>query len=242
VADASGNGNVGTIIGATWTPRGRHGNALSFDGVDDTVRVPASASLDIGSGLTLSAWIRPTASQRGWRTIEFRETDIYFLTASSDLPGLVGWADNVLAGSVVAAAAWFSAVMVSSRGRWVGPRRRSWHVAVGTLLFGFIVDAAFAPRATVIGPTLLAVWFAATATSRTEAISGWLVAAGLIGTTVVSLANLAGIGFRIQNDDGAIARSVALGAALLVIAIVMFWRNKRSRVERPAGAGPWQQR
>jgi hypothetical protein len=86
------------------------------------------------------------------------------------------------------------------------------------------------------------VWFAATATSRTEAISGWLVAAGLIGTTVVSLANLAGIGFRIQNDDGAIARSVALGAALLVIAIVMFWRNKRSRVERPAGAGPWQQR
>ena len=31
-ADASGNGNLGTITGATWTTAGRHGNALSFNG------------------------------------------------------------------------------------------------------------------------------------------------------------------------------------------------------------------
>ncbi len=202
-----------------------------FDGADDTVRVPASASLDIRSALTLSAWIRPTAPQRGWRTIEFRETDTYFLTASSDLAGLVGPADDVLAGSVAAAAAWFAVVMVSTRGRWIGPRRRSWYIAVGMLLFGLVVDAAFAPRATVFGPTLLAVWFAATARSRAEAVSGWFVAIGLTGVTVVSLSDLAGMGILIQKDDGAIARSVALGITLLVIGIVMLRSNTRSRVE-----------
>jgi len=230
-ADGSGNGNVGTITGATWTTRGRYGNALSFDGADDTVRVPASASLDIRSALTLSAWIRPTAPQSGWRTIEFRETDTYFLTASSDLAGLVGRADDVLAGSVAAAAAWFSVVMVSSRGRWVGPRRRSWYIAVGMLLLGFIVDSAFAPHATVFGPTLLAVWFAATARSRAEAASGWFVAIGLTGATVVSLADLAGMGIQMQKDDGAIARSVALGITLLVIGLVTLRYNTRPRVE-----------
>ena len=34
VADVSGNGNVGAIVGATWTTAGRYGNALSFNGCD----------------------------------------------------------------------------------------------------------------------------------------------------------------------------------------------------------------
>ena len=84
VADGSGNGNVGTVTGASWT-RGRYGHALNFDGADDTVRVPPSTSLDLGSELTLSAWIRPTASQDGWRTIVYRERDIFFLDAGSSL-------------------------------------------------------------------------------------------------------------------------------------------------------------
>ena len=72
VTDDSGNGNVGRIAGAAWA-RGRFGNALSFDGADDIVRVPASTSLAVGSELTVAAWIRPTASQTGWRTIIQRE-------------------------------------------------------------------------------------------------------------------------------------------------------------------------
>src|SRR5206468_204807 len=36
--DASGNGNNGTISGATWTSQGRYGSALSFDGVTALVR------------------------------------------------------------------------------------------------------------------------------------------------------------------------------------------------------------
>ncbi len=61
-ADASGNGNTGTITGATWTAQGRYGNALSFNGTSNVVRVPSSASLNLTTGMTLSAWIRPTAA------------------------------------------------------------------------------------------------------------------------------------------------------------------------------------
>jgi chitodextrinase len=86
-ADASGNGSVGTITAATWTTQGRYGNALSFNGSSSTVRVASSASLNPGSAMTLSAWIRPAASQSGWRTILQRQADAYFLTASSDAAG-----------------------------------------------------------------------------------------------------------------------------------------------------------
>ena len=82
-ADASGRGNAGTVTGASWTTQGRYGNALSFNGSSSMVRVADSASLDLTTAMTLSAWIRPTASQSGWRTILQRETDAYFLNASN---------------------------------------------------------------------------------------------------------------------------------------------------------------
>ena len=82
-ADASGRGNPGTLTGATWTTLGRYGNALSFNGSNSVVRVADSASLDLTTAMTLSAWIRPTVSQSGWRTIMQRQTDSYFLNASN---------------------------------------------------------------------------------------------------------------------------------------------------------------
>ena len=85
-ADASGNGNAGKIIGATWTTRGRFGGALRFDGTGEVVRVPASASLNLRAAMTLSAWIRPSESQSGWRTILHRQTDAYFLMAGAAAP------------------------------------------------------------------------------------------------------------------------------------------------------------
>jgi hypothetical protein len=58
VYDSSGNGNTGTIYGATWVD-GKVGKALSFDGVDDYVNFPNSSSLnDYSGGLTLMAWIK----------------------------------------------------------------------------------------------------------------------------------------------------------------------------------------
>jgi hypothetical protein len=233
--DDSGNGNVGTIAGATWTTQGRYGNALRFDGAGDTVRVPASASLDVGSRLALSAWVRPTSAQSGWRTIVQREPDTYFLTAGSDLESrVVGRIDDVLAGAVVAAATWFSVVMVRSRGSWIGQRRRTWRIAAAMVLVGCAVDAAFVPSATLFGPTLLAVWFAASASRRIEAASGWLLASALMAATAASLAGVAWFGIRLQKDDGGLARSAALGVALCVIGLVMLRYGPRSQKEQAA--------
>ncbi|MEM4293235.1 MAG: fibronectin type III domain-containing protein, partial [Thermoplasmata archaeon] len=58
VHDLSGNNNNGTISGATWT-EGVFGSALEFDGTDDIVSVPKSASLSITSQITLECWIKP---------------------------------------------------------------------------------------------------------------------------------------------------------------------------------------
>ncbi len=72
VADASGRGNAGSISGAVWSGAGRFGSALSFDGVNDWVTVPDAASLDLTSGLTVEAWVRPSRLG-GWRTVVFKE-------------------------------------------------------------------------------------------------------------------------------------------------------------------------
>lgn len=47
------------------------GGGLSFNGEDDYVRVPSSASLNITDNLTLEAWVYPsaTAADNDWRTV-----------------------------------------------------------------------------------------------------------------------------------------------------------------------------
>ncbi len=237
VGDGSGNGNVGTVTGATWT-RGRYGSALRFDGAHDLVRVPPSTSLDVGSELTLSAWIRPAASQAGWRTIIYRERDIFFLDAGSDIQGLVGRVDDLLAASVVAAAACFAVVMAASRGRWLGRRRAAWPAAAVMILLGCVVDAVVAPSVTLFGPALLAVWFAVSAEDRAEAAVGWLVACALSLVTAASLIDVVGVGTRMQRDDGGLARSAALGVTLVAIGLVMLRRSRPSCRRRAAWAPP----
>ena len=61
--DRSGAGNTGTISGASKSI-GRVGQALSFDGTDDSISVTDSSSLNQTSAITLSAWIKTTASGR----------------------------------------------------------------------------------------------------------------------------------------------------------------------------------
>jgi chitodextrinase len=72
VADASGNGNVGTVSSATWSSAGHFGGALSFNGTSSLVTVPDSGSLDLTGAMTLSAWVRPSALG-GWRTVLLKE-------------------------------------------------------------------------------------------------------------------------------------------------------------------------
>jgi beta-lactam-binding protein with PASTA domain len=71
VSDASGLNNHGTIYGAV-AAAGKVGGALQFDGYDDWVTVADAASLDLTNGMTLEAWIRPSAID-GWRTVIMKE-------------------------------------------------------------------------------------------------------------------------------------------------------------------------
>ena len=56
--DSSGNDNNGEICGADYTPDQWGGQALSFNGVDEYVSVPDSASLDLSGEITVEAWIK----------------------------------------------------------------------------------------------------------------------------------------------------------------------------------------
>lgn len=60
--DESGNGNNGTVNGATLTTD-RFGNpnkAFDFNGSSSFINVPNSSSLQFNGGLTISVWVRPT--------------------------------------------------------------------------------------------------------------------------------------------------------------------------------------
>ena len=84
MADATGVGHTGTLVGATWTTSGKYGNALTFNGTSARVTVSDAADLDLTAGLTLEAWVYPTTAQSGWRTILHKETDRYYLLANSN--------------------------------------------------------------------------------------------------------------------------------------------------------------
>ena len=74
-ADASGNGNTGTLVnGPVWTA-GLNGNALDLDGVNDYVNVTSSGTVNLTKNLTLAAWIRPDSATGTTRTIIGKVTD-----------------------------------------------------------------------------------------------------------------------------------------------------------------------
>jgi len=65
--DYSGNGNNGTIYGASLT-NGKSGGALSFDGVDDYVRVPDDDVFDMDD-YTIEMWVYNEAGDDLWPTL-----------------------------------------------------------------------------------------------------------------------------------------------------------------------------
>jgi len=87
-ADQTGGGNTGTLTNATWAGagNGKFGNALSFNGANSYVSVPDSNSLDLTSGMTLEAWVKPN-TVGGFRTVVVKERPgdlVYGMYASSD--------------------------------------------------------------------------------------------------------------------------------------------------------------
>jgi PKD repeat protein len=69
---SSVGGLTGSISGATWVSGEQTGNALSFDGVNDRVTVPDANALDLTTGMTLEAWVRP-AAVGNWATVILKE-------------------------------------------------------------------------------------------------------------------------------------------------------------------------
>jgi hypothetical protein len=91
--DASGNGNVGQISGATRVPGGRFGGGLSFNGTSNLVSVADAATLDLTNGITLEAWVQPTAVS-GWQTAILKEGTsglAYALYANENPVGPAGY-------------------------------------------------------------------------------------------------------------------------------------------------------
>src|SRR2546422_1612101 len=86
VAGASGNNNTGTLGGGvTWTPAGRYGSALVFNGAG-FVTVRAAAGLNLTTGMTLEAWVYPTVASSAWSTAVMKEQAgefVYVLYAGS---------------------------------------------------------------------------------------------------------------------------------------------------------------
>lgn len=77
--DFSGNGNTGTISGASWID-GKLGKALDFDGVNDYVNVSNSSSLNITSAITISMWVRHDSSTyKTWETLIAKGDSAYRL-------------------------------------------------------------------------------------------------------------------------------------------------------------------
>jgi PKD repeat protein len=88
VIDASGNGNHGTISGATRVTTKQFGKALKFNGTSNWITVNDSASLDLSKALTVEAWVYPTVTPSGWSTVLLKEQTgglAYSLYANSDV-------------------------------------------------------------------------------------------------------------------------------------------------------------
>jgi hypothetical protein len=85
VADSSGNGNTGSLAGATWTTAGKFGSALSFNGKSSRVIISDSPSLHLSGGMTLEAWVSPSSVPTTWQDVIYKQNDVYFLEAGSSL-------------------------------------------------------------------------------------------------------------------------------------------------------------
>ena len=63
VNDAAGLTGLGAINGAAWTT-GKYGAALAFNGTSNWVTIGSTNALNLTTGMTLEAWVRPSNVSR----------------------------------------------------------------------------------------------------------------------------------------------------------------------------------
>ena len=113
-------------------------------------------------------------------------------------------------------AVWFSVIIATGRAPRAPARRRTWWLPLLLFAVGSLVDAALAPTGTLIGPALVAVWLAATASRRTERAVFTGAAVAYVGLTFGSLTGIPGLATALPAYDDSVARSAALGALLIL--------------------------
>ncbi len=88
--DASGHGNNGVVTGATLTTDrlGEANSAYNFDGIDDTILINASSSLNVGlsDGLTIAVWINTHNLSVEQQVVEWGENDVLGIHFSINTP------------------------------------------------------------------------------------------------------------------------------------------------------------
>ncbi len=94
--DSSGNNNHGSLInGPAWVA-GKKGNALSFDGSNDYVSIPASSIFNFDTKqFAMSFWIKTTSKTQYMNVFSYIDdsgTDPYYLIWFDNLAGLIGMA------------------------------------------------------------------------------------------------------------------------------------------------------
>jgi hypothetical protein len=233
VADASGHGNVGTVDGAKWTSSGHFGDGMSFQGVGEKVRVPPSPSLDLTTAMSLTAWVKPSESQKGWRTILHRQTDVYGLVASGGRAdvGRLDALDRLRFALEMLLIGWIGLALARGHS-WRTTGSRRWYEPVALFVAGSAIDVALPASDTLVGPALVAIWWTATSMHRDEAVSMSALAAAFTIATVLAIGDSATL--PLPQDAGGVVRSAALG---LVLATAGALSARRSRRARPAGPG-----
>jgi hypothetical protein len=85
--DASGHNLTGTITAATRTTSGRFGGALVFNGTNSWVTIASNTLLNLTTGMTVEAWVFPTAYGANWSNVLIKERaggEIYNLYVNTD--------------------------------------------------------------------------------------------------------------------------------------------------------------
>ncbi len=98
--DGSGNGNNGIVNGATLTADrfGNPNSAYHFNGSSNSIQVPTSASLQLGTQMSLCAWVRPMGFYAG----QCHGNQILQKGNSDNTPGkyLLRFDDNASSGGI----------------------------------------------------------------------------------------------------------------------------------------------
>lgn len=75
VTDATGKGHTGNLVNSpVFTSSGKNNGAIQFGQPNARIAINDTADLDLTTGMTLEAWVKPTSNTSTWNTIIMKES------------------------------------------------------------------------------------------------------------------------------------------------------------------------